>query len=379
MIVHKFLRCVNPATACSQPGSAGLGFVDSPMPDQPNASPWFDAHLDLAFLAETGRDMHVEPEQSRGRYQPAAVTFPSLIEGNVAQMLATVFTEAVEHPEKPGSETGAFAYPLGSRDAAYVSGMRQLKLYHAWQDAGVFSLPNRTPAADIESQPMVRAGVLIENADPITDPDDLEQWVAGGVVAIGMTWMSPGHYAHGNSVPSESSNSGITEAGRALVKNMDTLGVVHDASHLNDRSLADLFEATDSRIIASHSNCRALLDGENQRHLTDDAIKEITRRDGVIGLNVCSAFLDQKCWESGRATIDDCVRHIERICEIAGHRCCVGLGSDMDGGFTADKLPEEISLPRDFELIANALRGRGWPDSDIEGFRSGNWNRVFSL
>ncbi len=347
------------------------------MPDD-----WFDAHLDLAFLAETGRDMHTDPTGCRGRYQPAAVTLRSLAEGGVRRVLATVFTEAVPDPSAPDAETGPFAYPSGDADAAYVAGMRQLRLYHAWHDAGVIDLPTRRNAGasrGVSDGPPPAVGVLIENADPITDPDDLETWVAGGVVAIGLTWARRGRYASGNLVPPDDAGAGLTDTGRALVARMDELGVVHDASHLNDRSLADLFDATDRRVVASHSNCRALMGGENQRHLTDDSIREIVRRDGVIGLNLCSAFLDQACREAGRATIEDAARHVEHVCEIAGDRRHVGLGSDMDGGFTVDQLPEGIDRPRDLDRIAEALRDRGWNDDDVEGFTHRNWSRIFPM
>lgn len=350
------------------------------MPTQ--TADWFDAHLDLAFLAETGRDMHAQPDDCRGRYQPVSVTLPSLRAGGVRSVLATVFTEAVVDPSSPDAETGAFAYPLGNRDAAYVCGMRQLKLYHAWQDAGVITLPNREPSGSAEAavpaDQVVRAGVLVENADPITDPDELELWVQGGVVAVGLAWTTRGHYASGNGVPSDEKDSRLTDAGRALVARMDKLGVVHDASHLNDRSLADLLDATGKMVIASHSNCRALL-GDRQRHLTDDTIREIVARGGVIGVNLCSAFLDEARWETGRATIADAVRHVEHICTIAGNRDHVGLGSDMDGGFAADRLPEGIDTPADLARLADALRDAGWNDADIAKFRTGNWRRIFDL
>lgn len=342
---------------------------------------WFDAHLDLAFLAETGRDMHVDPAKSRGRYTPAAVTIPSLAEGGVRAVLATVFTEAVPDPSEPGAETGAFAYPLGNDDAAYVSGMRQLKLYHAWRDADLIRLPAATQPGSPDAP--LTAGVLVENADPISSPDDLDLWAEGGTVAVGLTWMTRGRYASGNAVPSDEPDSGLTDLGKAFVARMDEFGLVHDASHLNDRSLADLFDATDRRVIATHSNCRALFDpasthgGQNQRHLTDDAIREIISRDGVIGLNLCSAFLDESCWDDGRAAISDCVAHIEHVCALAGNRNHVGLGSDMDGGFPATRLPKEINTPADLSKLADALRNKGWPDSDLALFTSENWARVF--
>lgn len=338
---------------------------------------WFDAHLDLAFLAETGRDMHVDPESSRGRYQPAAVTLPSLAEGRVHRILATVFAEAVPDPASPEAETGAFAYPAGNVDAAYVAGMRQLKLYHAWHEAGVIDLPTRAGAESRGGGPRLRVGVLVENADPIPSPDELGVWVEGGVVAIGLTWGLPGRYASGNTVASSGPGSGLTSPGHELVARMDELGVVHDASHLNDRSLDDLFSATDRLVIASHSNCRALMGGGDQRHLTDEAIREIVRRGGVVGLNLCSTFLSDAAGKTGRAAIEDAVRHVEHVCEVAGGCAHAALGSDMDGGFTAARLPEGISCPRDLERLAAALHDRGWSDDDVEGFARGNWLRVF--
>lgn len=357
---------------------------------RPVTPEWFDAHLDLAFLAETGRDMHVDPAGARGRYVPAAVTLPALSEGRVRRCLATVFTEGVEDPSSPDAETGAFAYPLGDADRAYVSGMRQLRLYHAWHDAGVIDLPTRRAVGAGErgesglgcsgsaaSGPVLAAGVLIENADPVSSPDDLELWRDGGVVAVGLVWTTRGRYASGNTVSSSEPGSGLTPIGREMVTRMDDLGLVHDASHLNDRSLGDLFGATDRLVVATHSNSRALLGGENQRHLTDEAIREIARRGGVIGLNLCSTFLDEACGRTGRATIDDAVRHVEHACEIAGGRRHVGLGSDMDGGFTAARLPVGIDRPTDLVKIAEALRDRGWSDGEIDGFVQGNWARVF--
>src|SRR5690606_17412153 len=134
-------------------------------------------------------------------------------------------------------------------------------------------------------------------------------------------------YAGGNAT-----GGGLTDIGRELVRRMDDLGIVHDVSHLSQQALDELLEMTDATVIATHSNARALM-GEGERHLSDEAIREITRRGGVVGLNLYSAFLAPGLGEAGRATVDDCAGHIEHICEVAGTRRQVGLGSDMDGGF----------------------------------------------
>ncbi|MFG0284041.1 MAG: dipeptidase [Phycisphaerales bacterium JB039] len=333
--------------------------------------PWFDAHLDLAYLAEIGRDMHAHPADCRGRLQPAAVTLPSLREGAVTACLGTIFTEAIG-PDAP--DEGPYAYRASDAEAARRAGLRQLKLYHAWRDAGAIELLARRSARQPAARAPLRVGILMECADPIISPDDLDEWVSAGVICIGMTWASGSRYAGGNAT-----GGGLTDLGRALAQRMDELGVVHDVSHLSQRALDDLLELTGATVVASHSNCRALLDGVNERHLSDGAIREIARRGGVIGLNLCSAFLATGLWDRGRATIDDCVRHIERICELAGDRRHIGLGSDMDGGFAADRLPVGVDRPRDLERLADALGACGWSESDLQELRWGAWAQFWGL
>jgi len=158
---------------------------------------------------------------------------------------------------------------------------------------------------------------------------------------------------------------------------------VHDLTHLSQHATDDLLAATDAPIIATHSNCRALLaDGltiESQRHLDDETIREIARRGGMIGLNLVSNFLQRGIQKGQRASIDDCVAHVEHMCEVVGHRKAVGFGTDMDGGFTADHLPEGIKGPADLVKILGALGNRGWSDDELHAFAWGNWARFWGI
>ena len=219
-------------------------------------------------------------------------------------------------------------------------------------------------------------GVLIECADPIRTPDELGWWVERGVVAVGMAWSQGSRYAGGNATPGR----GLTDLGRELAKACDALGVAHDFSHLSQRACDELLQVAEGPVMASHSNCRGLFskgEASNERHLSDETIRAIGERDGVIGVNLVSNFLreglDKDAGE--RATIDDVVAHVERICEVMGRRDGVAIGTDMDGGFSAAWLPQGIDTPRDLEKVAGALRERGWSDEDLEGFRFGNWAR----
>lgn len=342
---------------------------------------WFDAHLDLAYLAETGRDMHAPLADCRGRLMPPAVTLPSLAEGGVTHALATVYTSPHPGDDAPEQETGAWNYRAGDTLSAFKSGMRQLKLYRAWRDAGLVRFFGDGPG---EADAPLTIGVLMENADPIESPEQLGEWAEGGVVAIGLSWATPSRYAAGNSAE-PADDFGLTDPGRELVRGMDELGVVADLSHLSPRAVRDVLGATDRPVIASHSNCRALMTAQGeraaQRHLDDDTIREIARRGGVVGLNLYTPFLNAGIGHGDRerASVDDAVKHVEHVCGVVGDRAHVGLGSDMDGGFPGDRLPEGIDAPAGLRRLADALSARGWADADVAAFAFGNWARFWGL
>ena len=321
---------------------------------------WFDSHLDLACLERLGRDMfEPDPARCEAPWPPCAVTLPSLVNGRVRWCLATIFTEA--------DGTDAVGYPAGDAIAAAARGREQLASYRAWADRGAIRLWN----APGESVAPLRVGLLVEGADPIGEPSDLSWWVGQGVVAIGLAWAKSSRYAGGNTT-----DDPLTPLGEAMVREMDRLGVVHDLSHLSDRALARVLELTDRPVMASHSNCRVLIDTDGQvrqRHLTDATIREIASRQGMIGVNVFSPFIIPGALRSRRATLAEWAQHVDRICDLQGSRRHVGLGTDMDGGFSAAMMPEGIDAPRDLVRLAETLHARGWSDDEIAGFTCGNW------
>lgn len=325
-----------------------------------------------------------------GPFAPASVTLPELAAGNVRFALATVFTE-------PDGDD-AVAYPAGDAQRAHAVGRAQIEAYLTWRDMGLVSIDlprclREEPGigeirggmgvGSVVPVPLekrisrlnntLHIGILIEGADPIRAPEELSWWKQQGACAVGLTWAKLSRYAGGNTT-----DVGITDLGRALVKEIDRLGLVHDASHLSDKAFFELLDLTDRRIIASHSNCRAIVDpsGTNQRHLTDEQIRAIVQRGGVIGLNLFSKFL-RPAAQPGRATIHEALAHVERLCDLAGSRAHVGLGSDADGGFSALALPEGIDRPRHFDKLADALAARGWSEDEVAGFAWKNWARFW--
>ncbi|MBL0926938.1 MAG: membrane dipeptidase [Phycisphaerales bacterium] len=367
---------------------------------------FFDAHLDLAYLAVSGRDM-LRPlaglqGPACGPHPPASVTLPELSAAGVRLALGTIFTEPVADGR---AEPAPEQYPAGDAEAAHRRGRAQLEAYLTWRDQGLVALDLRAflrgdphvgqirggmGVAEAVPEPVperlarersgrIHLGILIENADPIRGPEDLAWWKERGVVAVGLAWARSSRYAAGNGAD-DGDRAGLTDAGRRLMVEMDRLGVVLDLSHLSRRATEEALAATDRPVIASHSNCRQLLGGEPAagapRHLADATIREIARRGGVIGVNLYAKFLLAP-GEAGPATTEHVWAHIDHICHLAGGTRSVGLGSDADGGFSADLLPSGIRRARDFTRLAEMLAAKNWPDEDIAAFCWGNWARFW--
>jgi membrane dipeptidase len=176
-------------------------------------------------------------------------------------------------------------------------------------------------------------------------------------------------YAGGNAA-----HGPLTPAGVELVAALDDLGIAHDASHLADEAFDGLLAHAAGRVVATHSNSRAVMGNDDQRHLRDDQIAAIGERDGIIGLNLFTRFLAHE----RRATAADCVTHVQRVADVMGHRRGVALGSDMDGGFGPESLPTDVDHPAKLDILAAALRDEGWSDDDVAGFTHGNWRRFLS-
>jgi membrane dipeptidase len=329
-------------------------------------SPWIDGHIDLAYFALVGRDL-TTPCDDPAR---ACVSLPDLAAGRVRVAFATVYTKPVDEPDEH-----AYTYPRNDADAAHAAGVRQLDFYRnlaATRDVRLIHEFDQIDLADDHpaSSAVIGAGLqiilLMEGADPIRSPQEAAWWWEQGVRFVGLTWARGTRYAGGNY-----DHGPLTPAGRDLVAALDECGFVHDASHLSDQAFEGLIEHARGPVVATHSNSRAIIGGDNQRHLPDDQIRAIADRDGIVGLNLYTNFLVQ----GRRATIEDCVEHVMHVCELMGHRRGVALGSDADGGFAPPEMPAGLEHPRDYGRLLVALGEAGFDDDDLHGFACENWMR----
>jgi membrane dipeptidase len=189
-------------------------------------------------------------------------------------------------------------------------------------------------------------------------------------------------------------HSGLTAAGRGVIAEMNRLGMMVDIAHVSDKTFQDVLEASNAPVLSSHSSCRAL--SNIPRNMTDDMIRAVAKKGGVIQLNFGCEFLSQKSADSSpygnpakfagqdkavvaeaekhivRATLDDLVAHIDHIKQIAGIDA-VGLGSDFDG---VTCTPIGLENNSQWPNLTRKLLERGYTAAEIRKIYGANLLRV---
>ena len=160
---------------------------------------------------------------------------------------------------------------------------------------------------------------------------------------------------------------GLTKFGIDVVKRMEKLGMIIDVSHLSDKGFWDVYNNTTKPFIASHSNARSVCN--HVRNLTDDMIKALSSRGGVIGLNFCTNFINK---EAEITYVADIVKHALHIIEVGGIDC-LAIGTDFDG---IDRTTE-VDNAGEMVKLYNAFKEVNLSDEDIEKIFYKNFLRVF--
>lgn len=172
-----------------------------------------------------------------------------------------------------------------------------------------------------------------------------------GVRMMTLTWNGPNELASGHDT-----QNGFSSFGREAVAEMERQGVIVDVSHLNDRGFEELLSFAKKPFAASHSNARAVCG--HKRNLPDEFIREMVRREGLIGLTYCRPFVS----DDGRGSLDDLYRHVCHFLELGAEKC-IALGSDYDGAGVHEDLDSvEKSL-----RIADYLTSHGLSQEIADG------------
>ncbi|HEV2527009.1 MAG TPA: membrane dipeptidase [Thermomicrobiales bacterium] len=302
---------------------------------------------------------------------------PEWLAGRVA-VVVTTLTAIPRSDAKPGE----LGYP--NAEGAHQAAVAQLHIYRDWaaRHPQVTIIEDRRgldavlaswePTAPSEGR-QVGLVLLIENADVIREPAELDWWLGRGVRMIGPAWSS-------NRYTGDTDGGGpLTPLGRDLVARMARRGVPLDVSHMSDRAIVEACDLHDGVILASHANPRRHVD--LRRNLSDDTIRRIAAQDGIVGIMPLGWALDAT-WSThrdrSRIPVDRVVDAIEAVCEMTGGARHVGIGSDFDGGQGAECAPDGIDTTADLGRIADRLAARGYADEQVVAIMSGNWLRVLS-
>lgn len=219
-------------------------------------------------------------------------------------------------------------------------------------------------AACFEGTGNAGALLLLENADPLLefDPEVLKR---RGFLIVGLTHAGRNRIGCGNKVENP---TGLSEAGRSLVTRLDRLGFALDLAHLSEPCFRETVDIFAGPLVSTHTGIRAFCD--TPRNLSDQQIRAILDRDGMIGLAAYPGMLST----AGEACIDDYSRQLDWLIRKYGP-WGIGIGSDFGGFDTMCRgLEDHSALPR----VAEQLAAAGHSDQVIAAVFGENWSRFFS-
>ena len=200
-----------------------------------------------------------------------------------------------------------------------------------------------------------------------------------GVRMMTLTWNFKNGLAEPNIVPGTddmwprpaNTTGGLTEKGLEFVEEMQRLHMLVDVSHLSDAGIWDILRVAKRPFVASHSNARACC--PHVRNLTDEMIRALANKGGLVGLNYCSGFLDNQPEEKlCRSTTALMAKHAAHFKQVGGIEI-IGLGSDFDGIGGKLEMDDCSKLP----LLADALRREGFTEDEVEDIFYRNARRFF--
>ncbi|MGA9882930.1 MAG: dipeptidase [Candidatus Acidiferrales bacterium] len=350
-----------------------------------------DTHVDTTQrLFEPGFDLAV-------RHENGSVDIPRLREGGVSAVFFAVWV--------PGTVTGSEAVrrAVDQIDAIHREVARHTE--HLVLARSALDIQRAHADGHIAILIAIEGGHMIDSS-----LDVLRRFSSLGASYMTLSHMRNTEWADASTDPPR--HNGLSAFGKEVIREMNRLGMIVDVSHVSDKTLLDVLEVSEAPVFASHSSCRALCN--TPRNLTDDLIRAIVAKDGLVHVNFHVGFLSQefvdfeaahpeiekeieaeakkRSGENGARELvewDRIVRefagngklprvewtriidHVRRAAEIAGidH---VGLGSDFDGACMPFGMEDASKFPR----ITEALLRENYREADIQNILGGNLLRL---
>jgi membrane dipeptidase len=344
-----------------------------------------DAHLDLSMNAlEWNRDLRKPVFEIREREEgltdkpdrrKGTVAFPELRKGNVGLVVATQIARFVAAGNPlPGWHSAEQAWAQTQGQLAWYKAMESCDEMKMIKDIAALEQHVTLWANDANDTKPIGYILSLEGADSLVSLRNLEQAYEYGLRALGPAHYGPGRYANGTDATGH-----LNEQGRVLLKEMERLNIILDATHLCDDAFWDAIDIFHGHVWASHNNCRVLVN--HNRQYSDEQIKVLIERDAVIGAAM-DAWMIVPDWIRGQSdpekmncNLERLIDHMDHICQVAGNALHIGIGSDLDGSFGKEQSPYDIETIADLKKIPSLLSKRGYTQTDIENIMHGNWLR----
>lgn len=323
-----------------------------------------DGHFDLL--------MDVQIQRERGRTKVIETDYyQRFVQGGVNAIIAAVFVDSSYLPE------------MGLRKA-----LSQISALYEEVKESPDKLMICYNGEDMElARESGKIGFLLslEGAEPIgTDLSLLRVFYELGVRNLGLVWSRRNAVADGSffSPVKEGRKGGVTSFGVKVIAEAERLGITIDVSHLNDECFWDVMEISTKPFIASHSNARSLC--RTMRNLTDEQIKAIASKNGVIGVNAASMLVGD---DDSSSHLNQLMDHVDHLVEVAGINH-VAIGLDLCDDFMKYVSPDDLaSMPRKpFDVVSGhqslplffeGLVKRGYTEDMMKAILGENLLRIF--
>lgn len=348
-----------------------------------------DAHLDLSMNAiEWNRDLRKPVkeinERERGLTDKpdrgnATVSLPELRKGNIGLVVATQIGRYVS----PSNPLPGWHSP----EQAWAQTQGQLAWYKAIEESGemiqinnLSSLQKHIASWNDENnkqQKPIGYILSLEGADSLITIDYVERAWNYGLRALGPAHYGEGRYANGTD------SSGLMHAnGIALLKEMERLNIILDATHLCDDAFWQALDNFHGHVWASHNNVRSIVN--HNRQFSDEQIKALIERDAVIG-GALDAWMMVPNWQRGvsmpkemNCNLEKIMDHYDHICQLAGNALHIAVGTDLDGGYGREQCPYDVETITDLQKLPSMFFKRGYSNEDVESIMHGNWLRFLT-
>lgn len=342
-----------------------------------------DAHQNIAYNAQQLGRNYLLPvmEQRRRAYVPNVPLPVNGLPDALLGRVGIVFASLLAIPEASPTKQIWDQHTYKNTSEAYAVAMWQMDYYKRLADESekirliqtqsdlneVLESWNDDKSVGDHLQGIV---VLMEGADPITEPNQYEEWHEHGVRIVAPAWQQT-RYSAGAGFSGD-----LTTLGYELLETLANYKAMLDLSHMSENAFKQAVERYEGSMIASHANPRYFCDSE--RCLSNDMIVRLAERDGVMGIMLYNRYLT-KSWHhsdlKSKVHLSQVAEVIDYVCQLTGSADFVGIGSDLDFAYPYRSLPAEIDSITELWMLKDCLLGRGFGEAEISAILSGNMLR----